>query len=136
MQQRTAASLVFLSSLVVLHAFASGAHAMTLIGGAKEQAPDASGLAAAQFAVGELNSKNDVTKDGALSLGSIVSYKTQVVAGTNHIMTIQTTDGAGKAHAFDVTVWEKLPGQANDGPYQLTHYKPAAGAVAEVSRRD
>lgn len=56
----------------------------------------------------------------------------QVVAGVNHIFTLETKDASGNTHTFDVTVWEKLPGQQSNGPYEMTSFKSAAGPVAEV----
>ncbi len=97
---------------------------MTLLGGASEAKADEHAHDVARFAVGALTSKANV---GELSLERILSYKTQVVAGINHIFHLETKDAAGKAHGFDVTVWEKLPGQqSNDGPYELTKFQPAA----------
>jgi len=57
----------------------------------------------------------------------------QVVAGTNHILHLETSDDAGKKDV-EVTVWEKLPAnvQANESPLQLTGSKLLGGPVAEV----
>lgn len=60
----------------------------------------------------------------------------QVVAGTNHILHLETSDDAGKKDV-EVTVWEKLPAnvQANESPLQLTGNKLLGGPVAEVRNR-
>lgn len=53
---------------------------------------------------------------------------TQVVAGINHYLTIETHDDAGK-HTVEVQVWEKLPSnvKANELPVELTNFKIVEG---------
>ena len=54
----------------------------------------------------------------------------QVVAGTNHILTLQVSDAAGPK-TVTATVWEKLPGAAgaNGETLELTKYELAAQQV-------
>lgn len=63
---------------------------------------------------------------------SLVFVYNQVVAGINHMLTIEAADDAGRK-TVEVKVWEKLPSnvKANESPLELTEFK-LAGPVAEV----
>lgn len=105
--------------------------ATTMLGGAKDAKVDENTIRVAEFAVTQLNGKANFPKQGSLKLGKVVAAKTQVVAGTNHILTLETTDDAG-SKTVEVKVWEKLPSnvKANESPLELTDFK-VAGPVAE-----
>lgn len=94
---------------------------MTLLGGATNAEVDSSAEQLAEFATAQLNNKNDV--NGPLSLVEVVSYKKQVVAGTNHIFTLKTTNPSGDSYTYTVTVFEKLPSSnSNSLSLELTKY--------------
>jgi hypothetical protein len=102
-----------------------------MLGGAKEHKIDENTIHVAEFAVTQLNGKANFPKHGALRLEKVLSAKTQVVAGTNHVLTIETSDDAG-SKTVEVKVWEKLPSnvKSNESPLELTEYK-LTGPVAE-----
>jgi hypothetical protein len=114
--------------------------AMGLLGGPTAGDPEAS-RAAALFAVSQLQGNSAFPKQGALSLARIVSAQRQVVAGTNHILVLETKDAAGATRTVRATVWEKLPGASasarNDGAaaprdMELTKFSlEEAGPAAE-----
>jgi hypothetical protein len=123
---------VLLSSVVVVFvAYFTLSTATTMLGGAKEAKIDSHTEDVAKFAVTQLNAKANFPIQGTLKLGRIVSAKTQVVAGINHILHLETSDDSGKKEV-EVTVYEKLPAnvQANESPLELTANK-LVGPVAE-----
>lgn len=81
---------------------------MPLLGGVSDAKIDAHTEDVAKFAVSQLNGKANFPKEGTLELGKVVSAKTQVVAGINHILTIETKDTSGTTKTVEVTVWEKV----------------------------
>jgi hypothetical protein len=125
MQRKSATALGF-ACLVLLKVAAS-----TMLGGAKEHKVDDNTIRVAEFAVTQLNGKANFPKQGTVKLGKVLSAKTQVVAGTNHVLTIETSDDAG-SKTVEVKVWEKLPSnvKANESPLELTEFK-LTGPVAE-----
>eukprot|EP00878_Enallax_costatus_P000899 GHUV01001028.1.p1 GENE.GHUV01001028.1~~GHUV01001028.1.p1 ORF type:complete len:126 (+),score=37.32 GHUV01001028.1:191-568(+) len=125
MQRKPAIAVGFLC-LFVLNVAAN-----TMLGGAKEAKVDENTIRVAEFAVTQLNGKANFPKQGTLKFGKVLSAKTQVVAGTNHILTIEAADDAG-SKTVEVKVWEKLPSsvKANESPLELTEYK-LTGPVAE-----
>jgi hypothetical protein len=68
--------------------------------------------------------------------GLPLSNTTQVVAGINHILHLETSDAAGRKQV-EVTVWEKLPAnvKANEAPLELTANKLLGSPAAEVRKR-
>jgi hypothetical protein len=126
--QRT---LLLSSLLVVLVACFTISAANNMLGGAKEAKIDAHTEDVAKFAVTQLNAKANFPIQGSLKLGRIVSAKTQLVAGINHILHLETSDDSGKKEV-EVTVYEKLPAnvKANEAPMELTANK-LVGPVAE-----
>jgi len=119
------------SAAVVFVAYFTLTTANTMLGGAKEAKIDSHTEDVAKFAVTQLNAKANFPIQGTLKLGRIVSAKTQVVAGINHILHLETSDDSGKKEV-EVTVYEKLPAnvQANESPLELTANK-LVGPVAE-----
>jgi predicted small secreted protein len=124
-------SLLLSSFLVVCTTYFVLSAANTMLGGAKEAKIDSHTEDVAKFAVTQLNAKANFPVQGTLKLGRIVSAKTQVVAGINHILHLETSDDAG-AKQVEVTVYEKLPAnlKANEAPMELTNSK-LVGPVAE-----
>jgi hypothetical protein len=100
-----------------------------MLGGAKEHKVDENTIRVAEFAVTQLNGKANF--HGTVRLDKVLSAKTQVVAGTNHVLTLETSDDAG-SKTVEVKVWEKLPSNvhANESPLELTEFK-LTGPVAE-----
>ncbi|KAF8072566.1 UKL1 [Scenedesmus sp. PABB004] len=103
----------------------------TMLGGPAKAPITARTNEVGEFAVEQLNAKANFPKAGALRFGKVVSARTQVVSGTNHILVIEASDDAGPK-TVEVTVWEKLPCnvKANDLPMELTNFK-LVGPVAE-----
>lgn len=117
-----------LSVLVV----AASISAANMLGGAKEAKVDDHTHEVARFAVAQLNSKANFPISGTLTLGKVLSAKTQVVAGINHILHLEASDDAGRKDV-EVTVWEKLPAnvKANESPLELTASKLLGGPAAQ-----
>lgn len=106
-----------------------------MLGGVSDAEIDEHTNEVAGFAVQQLNSNSNFAKDGQLKLGKVVSAKRQVVAGINHMLTIETTDASGKVQTVEVTVWEKpaYNKPTNEPPMELTKFKVVgAGPIAEV----
>lgn len=104
-----------------------------LLGGHKAVTPGADEQRIADWAVSQLSSGGaNFPVAGSLRLSKVVSAKRQVVAGTNHVLTLDVADDAGPK-TVEVTVWEKLPTNvaANESPLQLTANKLVGGPVAE-----
>jgi hypothetical protein len=131
MQQKA----LFWSLVVVLVAYCTLSAANIMLGGAKDAKIDSHTEEVANFAVTQLNGKANFPIQGSLKLGRIVSAKTQVVAGINHILHLETSDDSGKKEV-EVTVYEKLPAnvKANESPLELTKHK-LVGPVAECHHR-
>jgi hypothetical protein len=91
---------------------------MGLLGGPTASNPEES-RHAAQFAVEQLQGNSAFPKQGALSLARVVSAQRQVVAGTNHILVLETKDASGALKTVRATVWEKLPDHARNGARDL-----------------
>lgn len=104
---------------------------MGLLGGPTASNPEES-RHAAQFAVEQLQSNSAFPKQGALSLARVVSAQRQVVAGTNHILVLETKDASGALKTVRATVWEKLPDHARNGArdMELTKFAIDGGAPA------
>lgn len=106
---------------------------MGLLGGPTASNPEES-RHAAQFAVEKLASNAAFPKSGALSLARVVSAQRQVVAGTNHILVLETKDASGAVKTVRATVYEKLPDRERNGArdMELTKFSvdgPAAEGV-------
>ena len=104
---------------------------MGLLGGPTAGDPEES-RRAAEFAVAQLQTNSAVAKTGALSLARIVSAQRQVVAGTNHILVLETKDAAGTLKTVRATVWEKLPDHSRNGAprdLELTRFSVADGGA-------
>eukprot|EP00877_Chromochloris_zofingiensis_P011502 jgi/Chrzof1/6605/Cz19g02120.t1 len=107
-----------------------------MLGGVSDAEIDEHTNEVAGFAVQQLNSNSNFAKDGQLKLGKVVSAKRQVVAGINHMLTIETTDASGKVQTVEVTVWEKpaYNKPTNEPPMELTKFKVVgAGPIAEAN---
>jgi len=108
---------------------------MGLLGGPSASANPAESLRAAEFAVEQLQTNSAFPKQGAVSLARLVSAQTQVVAGTNHILVLETKDDSGKIKTVHATVWEKLPDRERNGArdLELTKFSVADGGGAPVA---
>lgn len=87
---------------------------------------------AAQFAVEQLQSNAAFSKaPGALALARVVSAQRQVVAGTNHVLVLETRDASGAVKTVRATVWEKLPDASRNGArdMELTKFTVADGGA-------
>eukprot|EP00879_Flechtneria_rotunda_P001357 GHRR01001507.1.p1 GENE.GHRR01001507.1~~GHRR01001507.1.p1 ORF type:complete len:128 (+),score=26.00 GHRR01001507.1:129-512(+) len=127
MQRNSAIALGLLVCFLVSYFTTTAA----MLGGAKEVSVDEHTHDVAKFAVLQLNEKANFPKQGTLKYSKVLSAKSQIVAGTNHILTIEAADDSGPK-TIEVTVWEKLPSNVkeNELPLELTHFK-LVGPVAE-----
>jgi hypothetical protein len=105
---------------------------MGLLGAPTAGNPDES-RHAAEFAVAQLqaNAAFPKTGDAPLALARLVSAQRQVVAGTNHVLVLETKDGSGAIKTVHATVWEKLPDRERNGQrdMELTKFQVADGGA-------